>query len=205
VSGRRWLAPALALLSIAVVSASSACSASTGSADDDTPAPFAGCGVLTAAPPSAAPASAAPASVASPATTLPDLRLPCFSGGEQIALRELRGPAVINMWASWCGPCRDELPVMQRLADRADGRLTVLGVDTGDSREAGASFAAAAGVTMPTLYDADKKLLNAVARISLPVTVFVDSAGRSYVHPLPLDAQSLATQVRTHTGVTVTP
>jgi cytochrome c biogenesis protein CcmG/thiol:disulfide interchange protein DsbE len=207
VSGRRWLAPALALLSIAVVSASSACSASTGSADDDTPAPFAGCGALTAAPPSAAPSSAAlaPSSVASPATTLPDLRLPCFTGGEQIALRELRGPAVINMWASWCGPCRDELPVMQRLADRADGRLTVLGVDTGDSREAGASFAAAAGVTMPTLYDADKKLLNAVARISLPVTVFVDSAGRSYVHPLPLDAQSLATQVRTHTGVTVTP
>lgn len=189
---RGWLAPVLALLSIAVVSA---CSAA-----DETPAPFAGCGALTAAPPSAAPASAA-----APATTLPDLRLPCFTGDEQIALRELRGPAVINLWASWCGPCRTELPVMQRLADRADGRLTVLGVDTGDSRDDGGSFAVAAGVTMPTLFDAERKLLNAVGRITLPVTIFVDSAGRSYVHPLPLDARSLATQVRTHTGVTVTP
>jgi thiol-disulfide isomerase/thioredoxin len=166
----------------------------TGGDPDETPSPFTDCAGLTVAPPSAA-----------PATTLPDLRLPCFAGDQQIALRELRGPAVINLWASWCGPCRDELPVIQRLADRADGRLTVLGVDTGDSRGNGASFATAAGVTMPTLFDTDRKLLNALGRITLPVTVFVDSAGRSRVHPLPLDARSLAEQVRTHTGVTVTP
>ena len=73
---------------------------------------------------------------------LPDLRLPCFTDGSEVALRDLHGPAVINIWASWCGPCRRELPVMQRLADRAGDRLTVLTVDTGDGREAGASFAA---------------------------------------------------------------
>jgi len=216
-----WLAPALALLSIAVVSA---CSGSA--AEDETPAPFAGCGTLTAPPPSAAAApllsaaaAAPPASgaaggaappvaagaAASPGVALPDLWLPCFTGGEQVALRDLRGPAVINLWASWCGPCRTELPVMQRLAEQAGGRLTVLGVDTGDSRADGASFAAAAGVTMPTLIDSDKKLLSAVGRITLPVTIFVDAAGRYVAHPLPLDARSLADKVRTHTGVTVTP
>ncbi|MET0419765.1 MAG: TlpA disulfide reductase family protein [Actinoplanes sp.] len=167
---------------------------------DDPPSPFAGCDALTAAPPSAAPISAA-----APATTLPDLRLSCFTGESEIALRELRGPAVINLWASWCGPCRDELPVMQRLADRAEGRLTVLGVDTGDSREAGSAFATDAGVRMPTLFDTEKKLLNALGQIRLPITVFVDSAGRSTVHPLPLDARSLSEQVRKNTGVTVTP
>jgi cytochrome c biogenesis protein CcmG, thiol:disulfide interchange protein DsbE len=201
VRGSRWLAPPLALLSIVVATACSA--------DAETPGPFAGCAGLTAALPSAAPPSAAPlsgagASAASLAITLPDLRLPCFAGGEQIALRDVRGPAVINLWASWCGPCRTELPVMQRLADEAGGRLTVLGVDTGDSREDGASFAAAAGVTMPTLFDADKKLLSAVGRITLPVTIFIDSAGRAVLHPTPLDDGSLAEQVRTRTGVTVT-
>ncbi len=187
-----WPATALALLLIAAVSACSS--------EAEPPSPFADCAGLTAAPPSAAPASA-PA----PAGTLPDLRLPCFTGEQQIALRELHGPAVINLWASWCGPCRAELPVMQRLAERAEGRLAVLGVDTGDSRENGAAFASAAGVTMPTLFDTDRKLLNALGRITLPVTVFVDSAGRATVHPLPLDDRSLSEQVRRNTGVTVTP
>ncbi len=181
--------PAVALLMLATT----ACST------PEPPSPFADCAALTAAPPSAAPASAP-----GPAGTLPDLRLPCFTGESEIALRELRGPAVINLWASWCTPCREELPIMQRLADRAEGRLTVLSVDTGDSREAGGSFAADSGVTMPTLFDTEKKLLNALGQIRLPITVFVDSAGRSTVHPLPLDARSLGEQVRKSTGVTVT-
>ena len=189
--------PAAALL----VLAATACSS------PEPPSPFAGCAALTSAPPSAAPPSAAPpaaASAPSPAGPLPDLRLPCFTGESEIALRELRGPAVINLWASWCTPCREELPVMQRLADRAQGQLTVLSVDTGDSREAGGSFATDSGVTMPTLFDTEKKLLNALGQIRLPITVFVDAAGRSTVYPLPLDARSLSEQVRKTTGVTVT-
>jgi thiol-disulfide isomerase/thioredoxin len=62
---------------------------------------------------------------------LPDLTLPCFTGGRPVGLADLRGPAVINLWASWCGPCRTELPAMQRLADQAGDRLRVVGVDTG--------------------------------------------------------------------------
>jgi cytochrome c biogenesis protein CcmG, thiol:disulfide interchange protein DsbE len=137
---------------------------------------------------------------------LPDLSLPCFTDGDDVvSLRSLRGPAVINMWASWCGPCRAELPVMQSLADNAQGKLTVLGVDTGDTRDKGAAFAGDAGVRMPTLFDEKSTLLNGLGRINLPVTVFLDANGKSYVHPLPLDAEGLAEQVRKHTGVTVTP
>jgi cytochrome c biogenesis protein CcmG/thiol:disulfide interchange protein DsbE len=112
---------------------------------------------------------------------------------------------VVNLWASWCGPCRDELPVVQRLADRADGRLHVLGVDVGDGREAAASFGAGKQVTMPTLYDRERRLLSALGRVNLPVTIFVDAAGRNYVHPEPVDARELSELVRAHTGVTVTP
>jgi cytochrome c biogenesis protein CcmG/thiol:disulfide interchange protein DsbE len=171
----------------------------------DTPSPFAACAALTspAAASSAGPSSAGPSS-AGPSSVVPDLSLPCFTGGEKVALRSLRGPAVINLWASWCGPCRQELPVIQQLADQAGDKINVVGVDTGDGREAGASFAAAKGVTFPTLFDPDKKLLNALAKINLPITVFVDATGGAYVNVLPLDAAKLAEMVKEHTGVVVT-
>lgn len=161
----------------------------------ETPSPFAGCTTLSASP-TASPAAGRPAD-------LPDLALPCFTGGTPVALRELRGPAVINLWASWCTPCRKELPVVQRLADQAGDGLTVLSVDTGDGREAGASFATDAGVTVPTLFDEKSTLLTALAGSKLPMTVFLDATGRRQVIALPLDEAKLAELVRIHTGVAV--
>ena len=181
-----------AALAALLLAASAACTAEAASSGSGQPSPFADCTTVTGPP-------------AASAADLPDLRLTCFTGEAPVALRELRRPAVINIWASWCGPCRTELPVMQALADRTAGRLTVLGVDTGDRRDAGASFAADKGVSMPTLSDPDRRLITALARTSLPVTIFLDAAGRSHVYPLPLDASSLDTQVRQHTGVTVAP
>jgi len=192
--------PPTSVLAAPLVLLLAAVTAACGADEPAVASPFAGCSPLTAAPPSATPVSGA-----ATATDLPDLELPCFTGDDPIALRELRGPAVINIWASWCQPCRTELPVMQDLADNADGRLTVLGVDSGDQRDKGADFAGGKGVRMPTLFDEGGKLLNGLGRVNLPVTVFLDSAGRSYVHPLPLDARGLAEQVRKHAGVTVTP
>jgi thiol-disulfide isomerase/thioredoxin len=179
---RPGLAGSLALLTVA---ATAACTAEAKS----TVSPFTDCSTIATAP---------------GGNDLPDLALPCFTGGKQVALADLRGPAVINLWASWCAPCRAELPVIQGLADRSQGRLTVLGVDVGDRRDAGASFAADKKVSMPTLFDEDRRLLNSLAGTALPMTVFLDAAGRKYVYLLPLDEQKLAEQVRTHTGVTVT-
>jgi cytochrome c biogenesis protein CcmG/thiol:disulfide interchange protein DsbE len=169
------------------------------------PSPFADCGTVTVAQSTAPYNAPSTAPSASPAA-LPDLALPCFTGGAPVRLADVRGPAVINMWASWCGPCRDELPIMQRLADRAGDRVRVLGVDTGDARDAAASFGTGQQVTMPTLYDREKKLLAALGRATLPVTVFIDSAGRDYVHPAPVtDARELSELLRRHTGVAVAP
>ncbi len=114
---------------------------------------------------------------------------------------------MINLWASWCDPCRDELPVMQRLADRAAGRLHVLGVDTGDGRDAGRLVRRRQGRhhARPCT-TADRKLLDALGRINLPVTSSSTRPAGRYVTPaLPLDAPTLADLVREHTGVTVTP
>jgi thiol-disulfide isomerase/thioredoxin len=156
--------------------------------------PFADCAALT---------GSAAAGRAGSAADLPDLELPCFTGEQPVRLTGLRGPAVINLWASWCEPCREELPAMQRLADRTAGRLTVLTVDTGDRRDAAASFAAAKDVSLPTLYDRERKLASALGRITLPVTVFVDASGRTHVDPMPFDDARLAATVAERTGVTV--
>jgi thiol-disulfide isomerase/thioredoxin len=186
--GRRWLAGPLAVLTFVLA----ACTAEVKS----TPSPFTDCSTITGAT----------ATATGPATNdLPDLSIPCFTGGQQVALRDLHGPAVINLWASWCGPCRAELPIMQSLADRANGKLTVLGVDVGDRRDAGASFAGDKNVSMPTLFDEDRKLLNALAGTALPMTVFLDAHDRKYVYPYPLTEKTIVEQVRAHTGVTVAP
>jgi thiol-disulfide isomerase/thioredoxin len=166
--------------------------------------------MLTSTPSGPAPgapdsASGAQATAGAPAD-LPDLVLPCFSGGNPVRLADLRGPAVINLWASWCDPCREELPAMQRLADRTAGRLHVVGVDTGDALDAAASFGMDKGVTLPTLYDRDRKLASALGRAALPVTVFVGADGKRYVYDrLPPDDAQLAELVRDHAGVTVAP
>ncbi|WP_229067740.1 TlpA disulfide reductase family protein [Actinoplanes sp. DH11] len=135
---------------------------------------------------------------------LPDLSIPCFTGGQPVSLHDIALPAVLNIWASWCGPCREELPVMQGLADRTAGRLTVVGVDSSDRREAAASFGTDKGVSMPVLYDRDGRLAIEIKQSALPATVFVDADGGVYVHRRPLTVDELITEVEEHTGVTVT-
>jgi cytochrome c biogenesis protein CcmG/thiol:disulfide interchange protein DsbE len=188
--GARWFAPSLLLVLLA------GCTPSGSTADAPAEVtPFADCTALTAAP------SGAPAG--SSAVGLPDVTLPCFTGGKPVRLADLRGPAVVNLWAVWCLPCRDELPAMQRLADRTAGRLHVVGVNTRDDRPAAASFAVDKGITIPTLYDRDERLRLALGRTGLPITVFVDGSGHTHVYnSVGLTDATLAELVAEHTGVT---
>jgi thiol-disulfide isomerase/thioredoxin len=104
--------------------------------------------------------------------------LPCFNGGKTVDIAQIHGPAIINLWASWCGPCRAELPVLQRYAQRAAGRVHVMGVDSDDDRGSGQSLATDLGVSFPTVFDENAFLLGRVGRTALPVTVFVDARNR---------------------------
>jgi cytochrome c biogenesis protein CcmG/thiol:disulfide interchange protein DsbE len=108
--------------------------------------------------------------------TVPDISLPCFTGGQPVALAALGRPAVINLWASGCEPCRTELPELQRFAD-ASPRVVVLGVVTADRRSAAASLATDLGITFASVDDPDRRLLRALGRAALPVTLFVDESG----------------------------
>lgn len=140
---------------------------------------------------------------------LPDLSLPCLGASEGAAavpLRRLTGrPMVVNLWASWCGPCREELPAMARLSRIAGDRLRVVGVASLDVPANSLSFAADNRLPFPSLQDRDGDLERALRRNGLPVTVLVRSDGTvAYVYQgTPLTDTTLRELVRDKLGVHV--
>ena len=96
-------------------------------------------------------------------------------------LRGLRGhPVVINKWASWCGPCRAELPILQKLATSRGKEVAFVGVNARDRRPAAERFAKRYPVPYPSYDDPDEKIARALkAPSNFPVTLFVDARGKT--------------------------
>ncbi|MEV4658952.1 TlpA disulfide reductase family protein [Micromonospora sp. NPDC049301] len=197
----------LALLVLPLLLAVAACTTATGDAPAPRPAaaerpsPFRDCAALSTAPT----ASAATAAPTTGGEALPELTLACFTGGAPVALRDVAGPAVINVWASWCPPCRKELPAFQRLSERAAGRLQVVGVNSRDSRNGAQSIGEDFGVRFPILVDQGEALQRALNRNAIPLTLFVDAQGRiRHVDATgALDDARLAELVRQHLDLAV--
>ncbi len=109
---------------------------------------------------------------------LPELSLPCLISGPSITLSELRDrPVVINLWATWCGPCREEMPILQDAFEQYGGKVSFVGVDTRDDPRAAAALLTEVGVTYPQLVDVDGQLLAHLRVPGLPVTVVLDDDG----------------------------
>ena len=97
--------------------------------------------------------------------------------GRYVRLSDLRGkPVVINFWATWCPPCRAEMPEFVKAA--ADDDVIVLAVNDGEDRRLVEDFAAAFGMTMPVVLDRDSVLSERYLVQGLPTTYFVDSEGK---------------------------
>lgn len=112
--------------------------------------------------------------------------------GRFLRLSDLQGqPVVINFWATWCGPCRMEMPELVKAA--ADEDLVVLAVDVQEARGAVEQFAAEFQMTMPVVLDSEGKLRNLYRVPGLPTTYFVGADGAvSSVVVGPLTPQVLA-------------
>jgi thiol-disulfide isomerase/thioredoxin len=135
---------------------------------------------------------------------LPDLTLPCFDGGAPVRLAGIRGPTVINFWASWCAPCRAELPQIERYAEHSADRVQVIGVITSDpDRRAARSIVDDFGLRFPNLYDEKAALRTKIGGLALPMTLLVDAQGRIVYTYLakPLDEATLADLVQRHLGL----
>lgn len=92
----------------------------------------------------------------------------------------LRGyPVVVNVWASWCGPCRFEFPTLQKLSAAYGKRVAFLGVNSQDSDDAARTFLGEEPVPYPSYTDPDKGIADALgATIGLPDTAFYNRAGK---------------------------
>src|SRR5690348_8480892 len=105
------------------------------------------------------------------------IRVACFDGGAPASLAAVGKPAIVNLWAAWCEPCRTELPAIQQFAGRAGDRVKVIGVATADRHDSAKSFIDDEKLTITMLEDPDRRLLTAVKRTALPATLFIKADG----------------------------
>lgn len=98
--------------------------------------------------------------------------------GFRALLRSLEGtPVVVNVWASWCGPCRVEGPHLASLAREYEGRVQFLGVDILDNREAARDFILELDWPYPSVFDPQGEIRDDLGFLGQPVTLVVDEAG----------------------------
>jgi cytochrome c biogenesis protein CcmG, thiol:disulfide interchange protein DsbE len=126
----------------------------------------------------------------------PDFTLSRLDGSGESSLSDYRGKVVIlNFWASWCDPCKDEAPLLQELSkEYADRGVVVLGVDsqdtTGDARE----FADRYGLDYPLVHASGSSLYNRWGLTGFPETFLISGDGRVVHHfPGPVDGQDVKT------------
>jgi len=110
----------------------------------------------------------------------PEFELPRLSGGGTASLADYRGKVVVlNFWASWCGPCKVESPLLQRWHERLVKRGgLVLGVDVQDISDDARAFVNEYGLTYPMLRDGPGDLRDDFGILGLPETFVVDRQGR---------------------------
>ncbi len=105
--------------------------------------------------------------------------------GETVSLSELKGQVVlINFWATWCGPCREEMPLLEQLHQRYESLgFTLLGVNVEEDGGHAEEFLAGTPVTFPILFDPDNGVSKLYDVTAMPSTVLVDRGGNlRYLH-----------------------
>ncbi len=140
-------------------------------------------------------------------TTLPEVTLSSFDGEGSTTMSELKGPMLVNLFASWCTACRQEMPILEQFHDRYADQVELIGIDHKDPNRAKAEeLVADTGVTYPLLDDAAGDLDAAPpfpATRGLPFWAFVDADGTvvhmEYVEITSLD--ELTGLVEEHLGV----
>lgn len=119
----------------------------------------------------------------SPLPLPPPASLTPVSGTEfEGILVGLRGtPVVVNVWASWCGPCRVEAPLLQKASQRYGERVAFLGVDARDSPDDALGFLRRYGITYPNVVDRGEDIIGRLGLRGFPTTYIFDRSGKMRV------------------------
>ncbi len=103
--------------------------------------------------------------------------LACLDGTAGASFEGIKGPAIINVWGSWCGPCKEEMPILRSFYKKATNKVALIGIDVEEaSIKDGRTFVQENGITWPNLFDADGKS-RAYFGMGVPVTWFIDADG----------------------------
>ena len=109
----------------------------------------------------------------------PLFSLPRLDGRGEIGLASFRGkPVVLDFWASWCYPCRDQAKRLQKASERYGDRIVFLGVDTKDYSGSARPWLKRYGVTYPNVHDGDGAVFERYGGFPLPRTFFIDRDGK---------------------------
>jgi thiol-disulfide isomerase/thioredoxin len=107
----------------------------------------------------------------------PDFELSNLDGAYQ-KLNSLKGePVIINFWATWCAPCKDEMPLLERYGKKYNGKLVILGVNSEEKADVVKSFINEMGITFPILLDQSGIVSGRYFVKDFPYTFFVDADG----------------------------
>jgi cytochrome c biogenesis protein CcmG/thiol:disulfide interchange protein DsbE len=110
-------------------------------------------------------------------TRLPQVTLPALQGPDLNTNLLVGRPILVNVWATWCGPCRREMPALTRLAHAMGPRLAVIAIDQGEDPRTVAAYVRRFGVTFPVYVDRDQRVGTMLHIIGLPSSFFVDAHG----------------------------
>ena len=147
--------------------------------------------------PAAPPCEELPEDAAPPGPdALPPLKFSCLGPGPDVSLDRLTGrPTLVNLWATWCAPCREEMPLLQDAYASHGHQIRFLGVDIQDDAEAASWFLTDLDVGYPHVVDPDGELLRELGMRGLPVTLALDEdgqvVGRSVGQLTPLELEDL--------------
>lgn len=118
--------------------------------------------------------------------------------GDVVRLSDHRGsPVVLNFWASWCAPCRKEMPALAQVSAELDGRVDFIGIDHQDRREDALALLRETDVRYPTAFDPTGGTAQEYGLRGMPTTVFIDPDGRVLATSLgELTESELRTSIR---------
>lgn len=107
--------------------------------------------------------------------------LECLDGNSKVLLESIKGPALINVWGSWCIPCRQEMPYLRALA--ATGKIKIIGIDVEEANmDSARRFVVEQGMSWPNLYDKDGSTKSSFG-MGVPVTWYLNSKSEvAYKH-----------------------
>jgi thiol-disulfide isomerase/thioredoxin len=127
---------------------------------------------------------------------LPAVALQPVGQGAPARLDELSRPAVVNLWATWCVPCKKELPMLQAHHETVGDEVSFVGVNVGDDDASVAAFIRDVGVTYPQYLDPRGELSASLGIAAVPATFLVERDGSHTVHSGVLDERDLAVWIQ---------